>query len=93
MQCPAYKLERNALFNMANLNIEMINMNNEEKFISIMSSNEPIIIEALGKFIYRCSKMRINIFVKRKPITKCILYVNGEIRFSLVKLDRDIHVA
>ncbi len=53
---------------MANLNIEMINMNNEEKFISIMSSNEPIIIEALGKFIYRCSKMRIDILDKWIPI-------------------------
>ncbi len=64
MECPAYKLELNALFNMANLNIEMINMNNEEKFISIKSLNEPIIIEVLGKFIYRCSKMRIDILDK-----------------------------
>ncbi len=39
MQCPAYKLERNALFNMANLNIEMINMNNEEKFITVLVHN------------------------------------------------------
>ncbi len=28
MECPAYELERNALFDMANLNIEMINMDN-----------------------------------------------------------------
>ncbi len=47
MECIAYKLERNVLFSMANLNNEMINMNNGEKFISIMSSNEPIIIQVL----------------------------------------------
>ncbi len=63
MECPTHQLEHNALFNMADLNIEMINMNNEAKFISIISSNEPI-IEVLGKFIYRCSKMIIDILDK-----------------------------
>ncbi len=67
MECPSYKLQRNTLFNMANLNIEMILMNNEEKFISIMSSNEPITIEALGKFIYRCSKMRNKLWCIQSP--------------------------
>ncbi len=33
MECPAYKLECNALFNMTNLNIKMINMNNEESLL------------------------------------------------------------
>ncbi len=64
MECPAYKLEHYVLFNMANRNIEIINMNNEERFIRIMSSNESTLIEALEKFIYRCSKMRIDILDK-----------------------------
>ncbi len=61
MECLAYILECNTLCNMANQNIVMININNEEICIRIMSSNDPIIIEALGKYIYRCSKMRIDI--------------------------------
>ncbi len=57
--CPLYKNQRRLLFNICKRNIDNFDsLNDENRFIKIMSSKNEIIIRNLGKYVYNCFNIR-----------------------------------
>ena len=59
LNCSLYSEERTDLLSICQDNIPIFHrLSENEQFIEIMSSNEPIVIKALGKYVYICMKKR-----------------------------------
>ncbi len=61
LNCDLYTSEREELLNIVIIIIsDIIILGNDETFIMFMSNQDPVVTNALGKYIYNCLKKRSN---------------------------------